>query len=75
MLQAKHQEHDVMGEVLRFWETRPFEVDGIVYFPPQMETRYTMEFYRHRPMFELKADDMYLDNAMRVSYEQESVNV
>lgn len=57
MLQATFQVNPLMGEVLRFCETETFVVDGIVYHPPQKETRYTAEFYRHRPMFELIADD------------------
>lgn len=45
------------GEVTRFYEDMPFEVDGIMYRPPQMSTRYTREFFRHQPMFILKSDE------------------
>lgn len=44
------------GEVTRFYESAPFEVDGIRYYPPQRDTRFTLEFYRHQPMFVLKSD-------------------
>lgn len=45
-----------MGEVTRFYESTPFEVDGIMYYPPQRDTRFTLEFYSHQPMFVLKSD-------------------
>lgn len=44
------------GEVTRFYEDTPFEVDGIMYYPPQRNSRFTGEYFRHQPMFVLKSD-------------------